>query len=172
MNDLSKYEMMKGLMQTGDCLQWHSNSLIGAGIRARKGGDVNHTGLIIRLGEFEGFAMRRFTLEALEGGVVLNMLSRRLESFDGQVYLHHIKPEHDELRAGIGERALSMVGIRYDYPGIIREAFGHAEIDMDRLFCSEFAYIACTGETQGEAPDPVEFEAKLAAWFIPHIELL
>ena len=172
MNDLSKYEMMKGLMETADVLQWHSNSAIGAAIRMRKGGDVNHTGLILRLGEYEGFAMRRFTLEALEHGVVLNLLSRRLQDFNGKVYLRHLKPEHDGLRKEIGERALSMVGTPYDYPGIISEAFGNARIDMDKLFCSEFAWVAMTGKTEGEAPDPVEFEEALADWFIPRIEIL
>jgi hypothetical protein len=160
-------------MATGDILQWHSNSLIGSGIRARKGGDVNHTGLIIRLAEYEGLERRRFTLEALEDGVVLNLLSRRLETFDGQVYLHRLRPEHDGRRTEIGIRALSMVGIPYDYPAIIKECFGNARVNMDKLFCSEFAWIAETGATDGEAPDPTEFEEYLREWFLePHIELL
>ncbi|MFA7520452.1 hypothetical protein [Shewanella sp.] len=173
MNDLSKYNAVKDSMKTGDVLQWHSNSMLGSAIRARKGGDINHTGLVIRLAEFEGLERRRFTLESLENGVVLNLLSRRLESFDGQVFLHRLKPEHDSIRQEIGERALSCVGIGYDYSSIIKECFGNAQMNMDNLFCSEFAWFAETGKTVGEAPDPNEFEEYLQQWFIePHIPLL
>jgi hypothetical protein len=173
MNDLTLYDAVKDQVATGDVLQWHSNSLIGSGIRLRKGGNVNHTGLIIRLAEFEGLERRRFTLEALEDGVVLNLLSRRLEVFKGKVYLHQLKKEHDLMRQRIGERALSMVGIPYDYTSIIRECFGNAQMDMDKLFCSEFAWFAETGKMTGEAPDPVEFEEYLAEWFMsPHVEIL
>ena len=173
MNDLSKYNAVKDLMKTGDVLQWHSNSLIGAGIRARKGGDINHSGLIIRMAEFEGLERRRFTLEALENGVVLNLLSRRLEAFNGQVYLHRLRSEYDACRQEIGERALSCVGIPYDYPGILKECFGNAQMNLDKLFCSETVWFAETAITTGEAPDPEELEQYMAERFIqPHIELL
>lgn len=173
MNSLESYNKYRSLMKTGDVLQWKSNSLLGKGIRLRKGGDINHTGIIIRLTEYEGLERRVFTLEALESGVVLNLLSRRLESFDGEVYLHLLKSEYDCTRQSIGERALYCVGIPYDYPSILKECFGNAQMGFNKLFCSETAWYALTGKTEGEAPDPIEFEEYLSDWFVvPHISLL
>jgi hypothetical protein len=172
-NDLSIYQSVRDQMRTGDVLQWHSNSLLGELIRERKGGDINHTGLIIRLAEYEGLERRVFTLEALENGVVLNLLSRRLESFDGRVYYHRLLSYYDFQRQLIGERALSCLGIPYDYPGIMKECFGNAEMGLNKLFCSETAWYALTGKTTGEAPDPNEFEEYLSDWFeVPHIQLI
>jgi len=173
MNALIRYRESRDLMRTGDVLQWDSSSLLGNAIQFRKGGDINHTGVIIRLQEFEGLERRVFTLEALENGVVLNLLSRRLESFSGHCYLLPLKSEYDPQRQGIGERALSCVGIPYDYPGIIKECFGNAQMDFGRLFCSETAWYALTGKTTGEAPDPVELQEYLNDWFVlPRITLL
>jgi hypothetical protein len=173
MNDLSRYYTVRDLMKTGDVLQWHSDSILGAGIRLRKGGEINHTGLIIRLSEYEGIERRVFTLEALEHGVVLNLLSRRLERYDGQVYLHRLTDKYNPLRGTIGERALSCLGIPYDYPSIIKECFGNARMDMSKLFCSETAWFAETGMINGEAPDPGEFEEYMKERFVePHISLL
>lgn len=172
-NDLTKYLAARDLMKTGDLLQWHSDSLLGEGIRLRKGGDINHTGVLIRLQEYEGLERRVFTLEALEHGVVLNLLSRRLEQFDGQCYFHRLRPEFDPQRQAIGERALSCLGIPYDYPGILKEMFGNAEMGLEKLFCSETGWYSWTGKTEGEAPDPEELEQYLKDWFIePHIPLL
>jgi len=76
-------------MRTGDMLQWASNSLIGSLIRLRTSRkrpeghpSVNHTGLVLRLQEYEGLDRRVWTPEALEGGFYPNLLSRRLGAFD------------------------------------------------------------------------------------------
>lgn len=173
MGKLDSYYANRDRMKTGDVLQWDSDTLLGDGIQARKGGDVNHTGLVIRLQEYEGEERRVFTLESLENGVVLNLLSRRLEQFDGHVYFIPLKDDYDPQRGKIGERALSCVGIPYDYPAIIKECFGNAKMDMTRLFCSEAAWYALTGKTTGEAPDPVELEEYLSDWFIlPRVAIL
>jgi hypothetical protein len=146
MNDLSIYLSVRDSMKTGDILQWDSSSLLGAAIQSRKGGDINHTGIVIRLQEYEGLERRVFTLEALEDGVVLNLLSRRLESFNGHCYLLPLKSDYDCQRQVIGERALSCVGIPYDYFGIIEECFGNAQMGLEKLFCSETAWYALTGK--------------------------
>ena len=173
MNSLSVYNNYRHLTKTGDILQWDSDTLLGEGIQLRKGGNINHTGVVIRLQEYEGLERRVFTIEALEDGVVLNLLSKRLESFKGHCYLHSLRPEFDSQRQVFGERAFSVIGTDYDYPSILKELFGNAQMNLDKLFCSEFAWYSLTGKVDGEAPDPIEFEEYLSQWFIqPHIQLL
>jgi hypothetical protein len=152
MNDLSRYEAVKDQMKTGDLLQWHSDSLIGWAIREKTGSNVNHSGLVIRLQEYEGLERRRFTHEALEHGIVMNLLSRRLEQFDGEAWWYPLKDEWNEKRQAIGERALSFTGIPYDYPAIIEQLFGDVKADSAQLFCSEMCFLAYG--YQGTAPNP------------------
>lgn len=173
MNSLLTYHNYRHLMKTGDILQWDSSLLLGKAIQIRKGGSVNHTGVIIRLSEYEGLERRVFTIEALEHGVVLNLLSKRLELFNGHCYLHSLRSEFDSQRQLFGERALSVIGTDYDYPAILQELFGNAQMGLDKLFCSELAWYSLTGKTEGEAPDPYEIEQYLSQWFIePSIQLV
>jgi len=144
MNDISKYIAVKDQMKTGDLLQWRSRSIIGALIRWRTKSEVNHSSLVIRLSEYEGLERRRFTQEALEHGVVLNLLSRRLAQFSGEVWWLPLKDEWNEKRQGIGEMALSYTGIPYDYQSIADQIIGKVFSDTKELFCSELCYI-CYG---------------------------
>lgn len=173
MNSLTEYYKYRDLTKTGDLLQWESSEPIGEIIQARKGEGVSHTGVIIRLQEYEGLERRVFTIEALSNGVVINLLSKRLESFNGHCYLHRLRSELDSQRAEFGERAFSVIGTDYDYEGILKELFGNAQMGLDKLFCSEMAWYSLTGKTEGEAPDPTEIEEYLSQWLIqPHIQLI
>lgn len=154
MNDLAKYNAVKNDMATGDLLQWKSNSLIGALIRWRTKAAVNHSSLVLRLAEYEGLERRRYTTEALEHGTVLNLLSRRIEQFDGELWWLPLKDDWNEKRQGIGEKALAMIGIPYDYGSIVRQIFGGVSTDARALFCSEYAAIAYGIE--GSAPTPAD----------------
>ena len=154
MNDLSKYEAVKDQMKTGDLLQWRSNSLIGSLIRWRTGSNVNHSSLVMRFSEYQGLDRRRYTTEALEHGTVLNLLSRRLEAFDGECWWLTLKDEWNEKRQAIGESALSLIGIPYDYGSIFRQIFGKVSADARALFCSEYCFV-CYG-FDGKAPTPAD----------------
>lgn len=155
MNDLSAYLKVKDQMDTGDLIQWKSNSLIGALIRWKTNANVNHSGLVLRLQEYEGLKGRRFTTESLEHGVVLNLLSRRLEAFDGEVWWLPLKDEYARaMRQAVGERALEMIGKPYDYGSIVRQIFGRVSADARALFCSEHCFLAY-GLT-GTAPTPAD----------------
>jgi len=145
---------VKDQMRTGDLLQWRSNSLIGALIRWRTKATVNHSSLVLRLSEYEGTERRRYTTEALENGTVLNFLSRRLEQFDGEVWWYPLKEEWNERRQAIGECALSLIGIPYDYKSIAAQIFGKVSADARALFCSEYCFI-CYG-MGGKAPTPAD----------------
>jgi hypothetical protein len=150
MNDLTVYNTVKGQMRTGDLLLWRSRSLLGAVIRYFSKATVNHAGLVMRFAEYEGDDARRFTTEALEHGIVLNLLSKRLEEYDGEVYWYPLMEAWD--RTVIGERAMEYIGVPYDYHSLFKNAFGKVSADARELFCSEYCFI-CYGFS-GKAPTP------------------
>jgi len=127
-------------MKTGDLIEIRSHSLIGCAIRKVTGKYVNHTALVIRLSRYD--QDRVFILEALEHGIVLNLLARRLAELAGRAFWLPLKPEWDDNRAAIGRAGLNYVGIGYDFSGVLRQMFARVSADARRLFCSEYAYLA------------------------------
>jgi len=135
---------------TGDAIQWKSNSILGWCIRLfakaskdkRKlpGYNVNHTSLAITFAEYD--QDRRYTTEALEHGIDLNMLSRRLQEYKGEVYLLPLRLRYNHCRRDIGKVALSHMGIGYDYKAIMRQTHSRVRPDRKRLFCSEHYFVA------------------------------
>ncbi len=179
MNDLSAYNAVKDNMKTGDMLQWHSNSLLGLGIRLRTQAkraqyekdhdiNVNHTCMVIRLKEYEGEERRRWTQESLEHGVTLNLLSRRLEQFDGSVWWYPLKPEWDAKRTAIGQMAMSLIGVPYDYDSIFKQIIAKVSVDARNLFCSE-NYLYCCG-FDGKALSPNEMPE--LGWHLEPVKIL
>ncbi len=154
MNDLTTYNTVKQDMRTGDLLQWHSDTPLGWMIRAKTHSRFNHSGLVIRLAEYEGLERRRFTHEALEYGVILNLLSRRLEEFNGECYWYPLKDEWDVKRQTTGELAMSFTGISYDYFAIAMQLFTSVQADCAQLFCSEMCFLSWG--FSGVAPNPGE----------------
>lgn len=155
MNDLSKYNEVKHLIQTGDLLMWSSDGIVGKAIRWRTLSEFSHASLAIRLAEYEGAEGRRFTTEALADGVVLNVLSARLANYDGRAWWYPLDEEKCRVkRSHVGECALSFIGTPYDYQSILRLCLRRVSTQMDKLFCSEYAAI-CYG-LGGEAPTPAD----------------
>jgi len=153
LNDLSPYNVVRDKMKTADLLLWQSNGIIGQLIQLYTKSPYNHASLVIRLAEYEGLERRRYTTEALRHGVVLNLLSRRLEHQNGHVWWFPLKDEWNDKRQLIGERALSYVGIPYDFKGILRFLFGPVSVDVTAIFCSELVAIAYG---YSGAPSPVQ----------------
>ena len=170
---LELYDSIKADFRTGDLLAWESHSLIGFGIRliepddqtqeriallhpeVRDSFNPNHASSVIRLHEYEGPEIRRFCLEAMENGVVLNLVSRRLEAFNGRVWWFPLLEIFtDDARREMGHRLLENVGCPYDYPAIARNIFGHVPVSTDKLFCSELHYLQFNQD--GPAPRPNE----------------
>lgn len=154
MNDLTKYREVADQIKTGDLLQWHTHGIFGTLIRWKTQSKVNHSGLAICLKEYEGLDRRRFTTEALNAGTVLNLLSRRLEQHQGEVWWYPLIDEWNDRRQAIGERALQMIGIPYDFKSIAFQLFGHVSTNDKALFCSE--YCAMAYGILGTAPTPAE----------------
>jgi hypothetical protein len=73
---------------------------------------------------------------------VLTLLSRKLEHKKGQAWWFPLKDEWNDKRQLIGERALSYVGVPYDYKGLVRFLFGTVSADVDALYCSELVAVA------------------------------
>jgi len=152
MNDLAAYNMVKEQMQTGDVLLWRSHSLLGVLIRQFSDAPVNHASLIMRFQPYEGSEQRRFIAEALEHGVVLNLLSKRLGEEDGEAWWYPLKGDWAQKRNEIGERALKYMGTPYDYAAILELAVTEVKAGTEKMVCSEYCF-ECLGMT-GNIPTP------------------
>lgn len=157
MGDLTLYEQYKQDMRTGDLLLWRANSLLGVAIRAFSHADVNHASLVMHFEQYEGGEHRRFTTEALSPGIVLNLLSKQLERYDGKVWWLRLNADWDARRAMIGTNAMKYIGTPYDYHSVVKNAFGRVSADARELFCSEYCFL-CYG-LKGTAPTPGEMPA-------------
>ena len=154
MNDLSKYNAIKDSLKSGDLILWQTNNFVGNAIQLFTGSIYSHASIVLRLSEYEGLERRRFTTEALRYGVVLNLLSRRLEHQNGVAWVFPLKDDWDLKRQAIGEKALSLVGIPYDYGSLWKMISGEVFADALKLFCSEYCFLAYGFE--GQAPTPGE----------------
>jgi len=142
MGKLETYLKYRPQMKTGDLLLWKSRSVIGWLIRLFSRGNVNHAGLVLDLHEFAHLIDRRWTLEALEPGIVLHLLSRRLGKHDGSVWWYPLKDDYDYCRLDLGAWAIEKVGTPYDYGSLFKNALGRVSADANKFFCSEYAYMA------------------------------
>lgn len=138
MNNLSKYQTYRHFMKTGDIIEFSSNTMLGKGIRLVTGKHVNHTAKVIRLEQYD--VERIFLLEALEHGIVLTILSTRLQQHDGKAFWRGLAKNAEPFRLAMGQAALSRVGTKYDYKSILKQLFAKVSIEADKLFCSEFVY--------------------------------
>lgn len=129
-------------LKTGDVLLWSSSSVIGWLIRKFTGAPVNHAGLVVRLAEFGALKDRRFTLEALERGIVLRLLSKRLQKHKGQAWWYKLQPEFENKRERVAEWAFLNIGMKYDYGSLFRQAIMRVSVDAKKFFCSEYVWFA------------------------------
>jgi Permuted papain-like amidase enzyme, YaeF/YiiX, C92 family len=152
-NDLTTYNFLAPQMNTGDLIEWRSNSAIGSAIRFFTKKDVNHSSLVVRL-PYEGCS-RRFVVEAIGSGLEFRLLSNQLENYHGSAWWYNLKNEPKKPLAKMGEWALTEVskGIKYDFADLIKQAFGRVSLDAQRWFCSEVV-DACYIEHGIIQPDP------------------
>lgn len=155
---LECYYLHRAKMQTGDLIEIRSHSFVGCAIRQVTGKHVNHTALVIRLWQYDRDHI--FILEALEHGIVLNRLSRRLAELDGKALWLALTDSFDMFRPAVGRAGLNYIGVGYDFQGVFRQLFGHVSADARNLFCSEYAYLALLDAGlpvhQKKAPQPGE----------------
>lgn len=135
----SIYPEMRSTLDTGDRLEFADDkSTLSCIIRLRTGSYASHTALVLRSHEYD----RVFSIESLDNGPELNILSTRIDRYPGKIWVCHLKPEHDRARHEIGREALGYVSTGYDWLGTAANLFDKVPPDDDRVFCSEFAYFA------------------------------
>lgn len=143
MKSLEMYYRHRPEIQSADLLQWQSKSLLGKMIRIFSPG-ANHSSSTLCM-SYHGLEDRRWTTEALEHGLEINLLSDRLEAHNGCVWWHPLKPEHDPCRKRIAAlsvlRATTRSNRGYDYDSLFKNIFGRVSADARRYFCSEFVYL-------------------------------
>ncbi len=139
MNKLTMYDSVRPQMKTMDLLQWRSNSLVGRIIRAKTGGMVNHSGVVMSFPDLT--RERKWTLEAIGKGLVLNPLSRTLENYHGQAYWHPVKPGFEREAVFAAGWMMDRIGTRYDYRSLFRNLLGKTVADAAALFCSEAVFL-------------------------------
>lgn len=157
-----KYSEIRDMIKTGDMLEWSSPSLLGKTIRFFTKQKVNHTSLAISFDDyFKDGINHKFVLEAESGGIELNLLSKLLKGYKGKCYWSQLKPEFDDKRFIIGRWALLQIGTKYDYTSLLKNAFCKVSAEAEKLFCSEYYYIALKEAgivPATKAPRPGEFE--------------
>ncbi|MEA2065887.1 MAG: hypothetical protein U9O65_02110 [Thermotogota bacterium] len=161
MEKLSEYKALRKFMKSGDLIEWGSASMIGRIIRFFTKKQVNHSSILLNLDRFEGLENRRFVLEALEHGIVLNLISMRLEDFKGDVFWSRLKPEYDPYRNKIAAWSLERIGTKYDYHSLLKNMFGKVNQDAKKFFCSEYYHMAMVATgilPEGKAARPGEFQ--------------
>ena len=141
MNDLSKYNKVRRYLNTGDLVEWRTNSLIGWMIRLRTGSHVNHSSLVVKF-DFDGCQQRRYILEANAQGIELRLLSKRLERHKGRAYWSPLKAGYNGYRDRVLGWALDKVGTEYDYGSLFKQFLGYVSVDGEKYFCSEFYQAA------------------------------
>jgi hypothetical protein len=141
MIDLELYQAVHKRIETGDCILWKSNTIIGKLIRMWSP-RFNHVSLALHLTQHECLEDRRWMLEALEHGITLTLLSRRLMDFKGEAWLLPVRKEFAHHRPFVASWALNNIGVRYDYKSLFQNMLGHVSAEAKSFFCSEFYYMA------------------------------
>lgn len=158
--DTTTYKAIRPLLKSGDMIEFASNTILGRTIRFFTKKNVNHTAMVLNLEKYEGLKDRRFLLEALEHGIQLSLLSKRLASFNGRAYWSQLKKEFGAERQGMAAWAIMQVGTKYDYRSLFKNMFSKVNQDARAFFCSEFYHMALVHVKilgRGKAARPGEF---------------
>jgi hypothetical protein len=154
LSGLELYDAVKSKMDTGDVIAWHTHSLVSSAIMAFTKGEFSHVSGILRLRECE-VGDRRFHSEATPQGILPNLLSHRLDRFDGEVYWYPLKEEFGVVRNVMAQRMSELFGVGYDYATLTKMAVADTGVDEAKLICSEYVqlYLARGVEALGGVPD-------------------
>ena len=140
------YEEMRDFIQCGDLFEFGGNSLIGKVIRFFTKQQVNHSALGMSINEYSNHAgNRKFVLEADSYGIVLNTSSKDVQDClksGGAVFWYPLAAIHDSKRILMADWALQMVGTKYDYGSLFKNAISKVNASVRKLFCSEFVFVA------------------------------
>ncbi len=137
MNDLSKYHEVKHLIKSGACLQCRSNHLVGQIIMAASG-PWSHSALVIEM------AGRLWVVEAVPPIVHIVSLDVFLRDYPGEVWWFPLKDKYSSFAIKLIEYfaiEAAHQGVKYDFEGLFKQAFGNVLADGKEFFCSEFVQL-------------------------------
>jgi hypothetical protein len=136
------YESIRDGIKSGDGFEFAGATAIGHIIRFFSKQKVNHTALCLSIDEYSDYlGNRKFFLQANPGGIELSPISRYLNNFKGKAYYYRLRAT-DQQRRLIADWALQQADTPYAYKNLAQNIFGHVSADAQRLFCSEFRFIA------------------------------
>ena len=157
---LSLYKRYRPFMKEGDPIQMHSYSGLGWLIRyfsspgiLKNTAIINHTSTL-KKESYEGVKHRRWILEALAKGPEYNLLSERLEEYNGKVYWLPVRDVFDSWRGAVMAWQVLQVNKGYDYESLFKQAVTKVSADARALYCSEYW---CMG-----------WEHALKVWLLKH----
>lgn len=141
---MSAYQDLRGRILPGDLTAWRGSGPV-SGIIAAKipngAPDVTHVAGVVH-GPPQ--CPRRIIVEAHDGEVNVRILSARLKDYSGSVWWYPLREEFAPFRDSISRAYWELLGVPYDYRGLLRNAVCYVDQDQRALFCSELVCIAIT----------------------------
>ena len=131
---IATYPASRAEFRTGHVVTFDGDHLLGRAIRLFAGAGT-HTAMIVRLAEAPG---RIFLLEALEHGLALTRMSKRISNYNGWVYVT-MPSVNDDQQQRCAELGLCLLGSRvgYDYISLFRNAVRRVPLSMGKGYCTE-----------------------------------
>lgn len=135
-----RYTQVRERIRTGDAVLWRSRGFLPSLIRIWS--DYTHASLVVRLDEYAGLHHRVFLIEALNRGLTLTLLSKRLAETAGGAWLFQPEGLDDDQIAKLRVSALVNAArqVRYDFKGLVANMLGRVSMDARRYFCSEHVW--------------------------------
>lgn len=135
------YSDVRRSLGTGHVILWQGDGLLSRAIRIFS--EYSHASLVVALFDEAGQRNRLYLVEALETGLELRHLSKRLAGYAGRVRVW-MPPLRVMQQSIIQQWALDRCAdaIRYDYGGLFANILGRVSRDARRYICSEFVWDA------------------------------
>jgi hypothetical protein len=133
------YEALRSRLRTGHVILWQGDSLLSRAIRCFS--EYSHASLVVRLFDRDDRRQRVYLVEALETGLELRHLSKRLAGYSGRarVWMPPVRPfQQSVARQFAVDRCAD--AIRYDYGGLIANILCRVSRDASHYICSEFVW--------------------------------
>jgi hypothetical protein len=127
---------------TAGLIEWSTDGILGPAIQGITGQDVNHTSMIIVMRLVGDVKRRVFILEEDEHGLHPAYLSSRIEEFKGHANFVPLRRKYSPIKNVIANHMLDLNGTPYDYKALFTNAWRRAELNPDKLYCSESVHWA------------------------------
>ena len=141
---LKIYNNVKHLIKEGDALTWCGTGALSKAIRCWT--HRSHVSSIV--GKVMAGKQRRLVIEADQGEVNVRLLSKKLLEYDGECYLHRLRPQYVSIRPKVVEFLWGQIGKKYDYRTLFVNMIRRGRVNPSSFICSEL-----TGASYFHPPD-------------------